>query len=179
MGKNGLAEHAADSIAPRRLRANATPEESALWDSLRDRKLAGHKFRRQQRFDRFVLDFYCPAARLAIELDGSQHATAQGLASDAERDAYLAGHQVRVLRFANREARQDMAGVLARILEACDFSVPLPSAGEGQRDRPQAVAQGEGAEAPAADRDGDRWLSEPSPPAASAADPSPAEGRGV
>jgi len=58
----------------RYLRKNATPSERILWRHLRNRTLSGHKFRRQHPIDRYVLDFYCPEARLAIELDGGQHA---------------------------------------------------------------------------------------------------------
>jgi Protein of unknown function (DUF559) len=55
------------------LRKRATDAERILWRDLRNRNFAGYKFRRQHPFDRYILDFYCPAAKLAIELDGGGH----------------------------------------------------------------------------------------------------------
>jgi very-short-patch-repair endonuclease len=104
--------------AARRLRREATPEEKILWKALRSRRFAGLKFRRQYPFDAFVIDCYCPSRKLAIELDGSQHYTADGLAYDAERTAYLEGVGITVLRFANKQVHQELAAVLASIENA-------------------------------------------------------------
>ena len=66
-----------------------TDAEQCLWQCLRGKQLDGFRFRKQHPIARFVLDFYCPAARLAIEIDGGQHNTSPGRASDEERTRCL------------------------------------------------------------------------------------------
>jgi very-short-patch-repair endonuclease len=83
--------------AARAMRREMTPEERLVWERLRDSKL-GVKFRRQQVISRFVADFYCHAAGLIVEVDGSQHSPEV----DAERDAALRALRLRLLRFSNR-----------------------------------------------------------------------------
>jgi very-short-patch-repair endonuclease len=104
----------------RLLRRNATPAEQVLWRLLRSRQLEGYKFRRQQEAGPYILDFYCAASRLAVEVDGSQHYTPLGLADDAERTAYLAALGVRVLRFTNREVLTSAEGVGATLMRALE-----------------------------------------------------------
>ena len=104
--------------AARDLRQHMTDAEQCLWQCLRGKQLDGFRFRKQHPIARFVLDFYCPAARLAIEIDGGQHNTAPGCASDEERTRYLKARGIRVLRFWNHEVLQDLPGVLERIWEA-------------------------------------------------------------
>lgn len=87
----------------RDLRNNATRAERALWNVLKGRQLQGRKFRRQHSVGRYVLDFYCPDERLAVELDGSVHDDPLRRAHDAARQAYLERMGIRVLRFQNRE----------------------------------------------------------------------------
>lgn len=99
------------------LRRNMTPEERALWQRLRGNRLGGWHFRRQQVIRGFIVDFYCHAARLAVELDGPVHQAQTG--RDIERDTILEGLGVHVLRFKNEELVQDLEGVLRRILQAC------------------------------------------------------------
>jgi very-short-patch-repair endonuclease len=94
----------------------ASPEaETRLWHQLRDRRLMGHKFRRQHSIGPFIADFACVAARLVIELDGSQHARAE--AADARRTAYLAAEGWTVIRFWNgrvmTEQRTEFRDILA------------------------------------------------------------------
>ncbi|MSQ30743.1 MAG: endonuclease domain-containing protein [Dehalococcoidia bacterium] len=100
------------------LRRTETDAERALWALLRSRSLDGHKFRRQHSGGPYILDFTCAEAHLAVEVDGSQHYTADGLASDAARTAYLEAAGVRVLRFSNRDVLTNAAGVLEAILQA-------------------------------------------------------------
>ncbi|OYU15493.1 MAG: hypothetical protein CFE37_05040 [Alphaproteobacteria bacterium PA4] len=88
--------------------------EARLWHRLRDRRLMGHKFRRQHSIGAYVADFACVAARLVIELDGSQHARAE--AADARRTAVLNGEGWTVLRFWNGRVLTDMDNVLRDIL---------------------------------------------------------------
>ena len=94
-----------------------TDAEQCLWQCLRGKQLDGFRFRKQHPIARFVLDFYCPAARLAIEIDGAQHNIALGHASDEERTRCLKARGIRVLRFWNHEVLQDLPGVLERIWE--------------------------------------------------------------
>lgn len=100
----------------RQLRRNPTSEEILLWQKLKERQLDGRKFRRQHSIGRWVVDFYCPAEKLVIELDGAHHFTEEGRANDQERDACLAGElSLKILRFPNSEIRDNMSGVLQTI----------------------------------------------------------------
>ena len=94
----------------RLLRKKATEAERILWRRLRNRNFAGHKFRRQHPFERYILDFYCPAAKLAIELDGGGHNYRAGRIRDGTRSELLARGGITVLRFWNHQVRQDFAG---------------------------------------------------------------------
>jgi len=82
--------------------------------------MAGYSFRRQHPIGPYILDFYCPAAKLAVELDGDQHATASGRAHDAVRTRFLGTKGVRVLRFSNHELRESLEGVLEGIHRALE-----------------------------------------------------------
>jgi very-short-patch-repair endonuclease len=99
------------------LRNHATPTESRLWFFLKQKKLNGYKFRRQHSFGNYILDFYCPEIRLAIELDGQHHFTPSGKINDEIRDAFLNDHEIKVLRFENKEVFENVELVLAQILE--------------------------------------------------------------
>jgi very-short-patch-repair endonuclease len=72
----------------------------------------GLKFRRQHPVGPYIIDFYCAELRLAIELDGGQHFTVEGLAYDRRRTGYLAARGVRVFRFTNSELIENTEGVL-------------------------------------------------------------------
>ncbi len=95
----------------RQLRKNMTPAERKLWKEL----LRGfpHHVYRQRPIDNFIADFYCPALRLVIELDGRQHETNQGLVSDSERSDILNGWGLSVVRFENEY-------VLNNFSQVCD-----------------------------------------------------------
>ena len=97
------------------LRQNMTPAEALLWQELRTNKLAGWHFRRQQVIDGFIVDFYCHAASLIVEIDGGVHETQKE--QDAERDAHLISRGFRILRVTNDEVNKDLQGVLQKILE--------------------------------------------------------------
>ena len=93
----------------RELRKNMTPEERKLWyEFLRNYPL---RIMRQRPIDRYIVDFYCAKAKIAIELDGSQHFEPKGSAADQERDRTLAEYGIRVLRIPNNEVRQNFQGV--------------------------------------------------------------------
>lgn len=99
----------------RRLRRSATEAERGLWAALRDRRLAGFRFRRQHPVRGFVLDFACTKYRIAIEADGSQHVDSQ---SDDRRTAILERDGWRVLRFWNNDILADTRSVLDAIFRA-------------------------------------------------------------
>ena len=109
--------HAEGKERARRLRREATPEETLLWSRLRGEQL-GVKFRRQQPLGFYIADFVCFECALVIELDGGQHAEETARAYDAVRTEYLEGREFRVLRFWNNEISGNLEGVLFRILEA-------------------------------------------------------------
>lgn len=102
----------------RALRRTQTDAERALWRLLRSRTLDGYKFRRQHGAGRYVLDFYCADAHLAIEADGSQHYTSDGLADDAVRTSELAEMGIVVLRFSNTDVLTNAEGVTEAILRS-------------------------------------------------------------
>ena len=99
----------------RALRTNMTDAEQVLWHHLRRKQIQNMQFYRQKPLLSFIVDFYCPAAKLVIELDGSQHFEAEHQAKDQARDAALAGSGLRVLRFDNRQVLLETDAVLAVI----------------------------------------------------------------
>jgi very-short-patch-repair endonuclease len=102
----------------RQLRREMTPTERALWTQLRDHRMCGLHFRRQQVIDGFIVDFYCHAARLIIETDGGIHT--QQAEYDVERDRAIAARGLQILRFTNDEVRYQLHTVLERIAAACE-----------------------------------------------------------
>jgi very-short-patch-repair endonuclease len=94
------------------LRNNGTPAEGALWKLLKGKQLEGRKFRRQHSVGFYILDFYCPAEKLAIELDGERHFTEDGKVYDERRTEYLKEIGIRVVRFENREVFENAERVL-------------------------------------------------------------------
>ncbi len=105
------------------MRRNMTPAEKRLWSALRANRLDGFHFRRQQIIDGFVVDFYCHAASLVVEVDGPVHD--EQIEYDAERDRVLAARELQTLRFSNEEVMQNLEGVLTRIRAACHASTDL------------------------------------------------------
>lgn len=100
----------------RDLRKRMTPEEARLWLELRRWRAKGWHFRRQVPLGGFIVDFACLTQRLVIEVDGLQHRELTHLQRDEERDAALSEMGFRVLRIANAEIKQDLDGVVLRIL---------------------------------------------------------------
>jgi very-short-patch-repair endonuclease len=126
----------------RTLRGNLTDAETLLWRKLR-RDSLGFSFRRQHPIGRYILDFYCPIAKLAIELDGGQHAGAQHAARDRKRDAYLIGLGITTIRIWNNDVMSNTDGVLQHIRDTLMMHT-TPSRREGRADLPLAGG-GEGA----------------------------------
>ena len=99
----------------RELRQHLTPAEAKLWNALRRRQLAGLKFRCQHPLGRFIVDFYCPACKLVIEVDGEIHA--QQSKYDEARTEHLEAFGYRVLRVANKDVLHNLPTVLVRIIQ--------------------------------------------------------------
>ena len=104
------------------LRNNGTSAEATLWRLLSNKKLEGRKFRRQHSVENYILDFYCPSEKLAIELDGARHFTELGLKEDESRDKELQRLGIRVLRFENEDVFKATNAVLEKI--ASHFNHP-------------------------------------------------------
>ncbi len=96
----------------RTLRSNTSKPEQQLWYFIRKKQLRGYRFRRQQSFGRYVVDFYCAELKLAIEIDGDSHYTDDAQQYDAIRTQYLHECGVQVLRFTNTEVMNNTDGVL-------------------------------------------------------------------
>ncbi len=101
--------------ASRVLRKNMTDAESLLWSRLRRKQILGVQFYRQKPLLNFIVDFYCPIAKLVIECDGGQHYTAEGLDADQNRDHTLNELGLIVLRFSNRQILAETDAVVYEI----------------------------------------------------------------
>jgi very-short-patch-repair endonuclease len=101
--------------AAKKLRANTTPHERILWRALKEIPAEGSHFRRQAPIGRYIVDFFCPARKLIIELDGGHHNDDETAERDRERQLWLEQEGYRVLRFWNSEITADLTAVLERI----------------------------------------------------------------
>jgi very-short-patch-repair endonuclease len=125
------------TAAARRLRRDMTTAERKLWRVLQRRQMDGLSFRRQHPLGRCFLDFYCPALRLAIEVDGGQHNDERVRARDDRRTLWLEAEGVTVLRFWNNQVLENIEGVweeIARKIAALRAATPtltLPLSGGG------------------------------------------------
>ena len=102
----------------RQLRRDQTDEEKELWRALRSHRFAGFKFRRQHPAGIYILDFYCAAAKLDVELDGFEHGLPEQLQHDEKRRAFLKEQDIEELRFWNRQWRKNREGCLLAIWDA-------------------------------------------------------------
>lgn len=110
------------------LRKNQTAPEKIFWQAVRGKQL-GLKFRRQHGIGPYIVDFYCAEKNLVVELDGDSHFTADAKVYDAERGDYLRGLGLVVMRYTNEEVRENLEGILLRVLGDPTPALPLP--GEG------------------------------------------------
>jgi very-short-patch-repair endonuclease len=125
-------------IFAKRLRREATDCERILWARLRNGQLRGLRFRRQQPIGPFVADFYCSAARLVVELDGSQHGAVENRVYDERRTQYMSAQGYRVLRFSNNDLLQNCEAVLESIAREVELTPPRT------REARSTLPQGEG-----------------------------------
>jgi very-short-patch-repair endonuclease len=105
------------------LRNNATLEETLLWSKLKHSQL-GLKFRRQHSIGGYIVDFYCPAKRLVIEIDGSQHFRKESKEYDDIRTQFFKGLNIKVIRFNNAEISANLDEVLQKIITQLTVSPP-------------------------------------------------------
>ncbi|MGA0545339.1 endonuclease domain-containing protein [Brevundimonas sp. VNH65] len=99
------------------LRRSLTPPEARLWRHLKNGQLSGLKFRRQRPQGPYILDFYCVAAKLAVEIDGTVHDQPDQIAHDRRRTAWLNQHGIEVVRFPALSIRDHLDDVLRSIRE--------------------------------------------------------------
>ena len=109
----------------RHLRKNMTEAERLFWSKVRGKQLNGVQFYRQKTIGEYIVDFFCPQAKLVIEVDGSQHYQEAEIEKDMLRDDYLRAQGLKVLRFSNREVLENMAGVLETVCGQIPLDPPL------------------------------------------------------
>ena len=108
----------------RRLRRTMTPPELRLWTVLRGKALGGLRFRRQHPVGPYILDFYCAAGKLAIEVDGAGHAHPDQAGHDVRRDRWLFEQGVTMLRVLATDVRDGLDGVVIAIVAAAAGDAP-------------------------------------------------------
>lgn len=111
----GPGRGAAPKALARLLRRNQTDEEKQLWHALKAGRFAGFKFRRQHQVGDYYLDFYCPTAKLSVELDGIQHGLPEQKQQDSKRARFLDTQGIEELRFWNHQWNKNREGVLLEI----------------------------------------------------------------
>ncbi|MEA5472124.1 endonuclease domain-containing protein [Spirulina sp. 06S082] len=116
-------------LAARKLRDRLTPAEFYLWQALRNKQLGGLRFRCQHPVGRFILDFYCPSCKLAVEVDGGIHD--RQFEYDTARTEHLQQYGYRVIRFSNERVMNNIEAVLEEIYQAAiDLAPQPPTLGE-------------------------------------------------
>jgi len=105
----------------RQLRGNMTDAERHLWAKIRMKQLRGYQFYRQKPIGDYIVDFFCPKAKLVIEVDGSYHLVGEKIEYDRIRDEYLNSLGLGVLRFTNSYVLTHIEGVI----ESIEGEIPL------------------------------------------------------
>jgi very-short-patch-repair endonuclease len=101
----------------KKLRNGSTDAEKKLWQALRKKQILGYKFTRQYGIGKYVVDFYCSAARLAIELDGSQRMNPENLRYDKDRTDFINSQKIKVVRFWDNDIFNNLPGVIDIIIK--------------------------------------------------------------
>ena len=107
----------------RGMRQSPTHAEGLLWKRLRKKRLGGFRFRSQHIIHSFIVDFYCPQAKLVIEIDGSVHDNQQEYDQEREKILEIFGYQI--VRFKNAQIKTELESVLARIYNACKTRIDV------------------------------------------------------
>ncbi len=103
-------------VLSRKLRSNMTEAEIKLWSYIRNKRLKRLQFYRQKPLGQYIVDFYCPQAKLVIEIDGSQHYCEPQLSLDRQRDAYLQKQGLRVIRYLDTDVLTNIEGTIEKLL---------------------------------------------------------------
>lgn len=102
----------------RKLRHDMTDAEKAVWQKIRNKQIRNCQFYRQKPVGNYIVDFFCPKAKLVIEVDGSQHYNnGEGVEKDKGRDYYLQSLGLNVLRFTDIDVLKNIGGVVNKISE--------------------------------------------------------------
>ncbi len=112
-----------------------TDAELLLWSRIRRKQLKGCQFYRQKPIENYIVDFYCPSAKLIVEVDGSQHYNEEGMRNDRIRDESAEGGSrlcLTVLRFSSVEVFQNLDGILLAIYEHLPEKSPWPPLKKGE-----------------------------------------------
>ena len=116
----------------RTLRRNMTEAELKLWSVLRRRQVNGLQFYRQRPIGKYIVDFYCPAKNMVIEVDGGQHYEEDEEERDKKRGEYLEKFfQLKIVRFTNLDVLKNISGVIDKILEVTKQNPPQSPFGKG------------------------------------------------
>lgn len=101
----------------RDLRKKMPQAEILVWWKLRNKQLQGSRFRRQYSIAQFIVDFYCPTAKLAIEIDGETHISEDQENYDKKRQKFIESQGIKVIRFTNSDVYENLEGVIEKIGE--------------------------------------------------------------
>jgi very-short-patch-repair endonuclease len=104
----------------RRLRNDMPSAENVVWSRLRRKLVCGNKFRRQYSVGPFVIDFYCPSLKLAVEIDGESHYAIGANDHDEQRQAFIESFGISFLRFTNRDVYDNLTGVMETITRVAE-----------------------------------------------------------
>jgi very-short-patch-repair endonuclease len=107
----------------RQLRNKSTDAEILLWAKIRMRQLNGFLFYRQKPLGGYIADFYCPKAKLVIEVDGGQHLTPDSVEYDRVRDEYMKNIGLKTLRFTNIDVIENIDGVVETIEKSLSLTL--------------------------------------------------------
>jgi len=110
----------------RELRTNMTDAERRLWSKIRRKQIMGRPFYRQKPVGNYIVDFYCPSAKLIIEVDGGHHCQDEHRDYDRGRDDFLRRLGFEVLRFSNLDVLKNIEGVVEKIMEKVEESPSIP-----------------------------------------------------
>lgn len=119
-------------LTRRNLRNRPTCSEKIIWHYLCGNNLGGYKFRRQQGIGPYVVDFYCPEAKLAVEIDGDSHYQIGAAEHDRVKQEFIERAGIRVVRFTDNDVRDSLDNALAIILQKLR-TTPNPSSGRRGR----------------------------------------------
>jgi len=106
----------------RNLRSNMTDAEQLVWTKVRRKQISDCQFYRQKNIGNYIVDFYCPKAKLIVEIDGGRHYENDGIKKDRERDQYFQMLGFTVLRFSDIDVLKNVDGVVERIQEYLKLS---------------------------------------------------------